>query len=153
MALQALDKNQLPAEISQKIRTDETVYYFSRPILPRKGDSLKKADQNQWLLITNEKVLYRATVRSIDTQMFGSTDFEYSVRSGSVPIAKNTTTEVQTDKFLLGGGFLDILSAKFIDIGILSIGSVGGKCQISIPSIEEANNIQSIMDQVVAEKD
>ncbi len=151
MALQILNKNQLPPEIAQKIRDDESVYHFTYADIAGKGGcgSPKVEASKEWFVVTNERVFYQASIKQSEGGRSALATTYFKLESGSIPVAKISFVAVTSDKkFIDGKG----CSGKYAEIGILSINSGGGKVEIAIPTIAEAQRIQSVIDDLVAKK-
>ena len=138
MPLSVIEPSQLPKEQASKLLPGETVHHFS--FIDSKGGGCAKASTaKQWMLVTNQRILFEAAVK----EGSGATE-KFVHQSGTIPMAKvsfvgtaNSTTQ-------------EGCSGK--KTSSLRINSSGGEIVLAIPTPEEAGRIQGVIDEIVSKK-
>lgn len=74
--------DELPNELRIKIQNDEDPYHFS--YVARKGGCLSPGKPRQWILVTNKRILFEASLLTTEIGIIG----KYTHQSGTIPIHK-----------------------------------------------------------------
>lgn len=140
MTLNAMEKNELPAEVAAKLLPDETTYHFG--YIDRKGGGCGQptSTSKQWITVTNQRILFEAAVK--DQAGFNNQVVKFVHQSGSIPIAKVSfvgTSSTQTQE-----------GCSQVDVSTLRINSSGGEISLAIPTAAESSRIQSVIDEIIS---
>ena len=141
MVLPTLSPEQLPEDVRKRLQKEERVYHFA--FIDQKGGCGSASTARHWLLVTDQRILFEAQVRS----GFGSSA-GYVHQSGSIPMSKVSYIGVATEQ--RGGG---CSGRGSVSVHHLQVNSSGGEIVLVIPTKEEADRIQSVVESVLLEKE
>lgn len=126
--------DELPDEFLTKLRKNEKAYEFA--YIDTKGGCGSTRTAEQWILVTDQRILYEGTVKETTGAV------TYSRNSGSVPLAKvsfvGTTTSQKTD------------GCQQMRVSLLRINSGGGEIHLVIPTERQARRLQGVIDDLLA---
>jgi hypothetical protein len=125
----------IPDERRDELRHGEQAYDFAY-VDYQGGCGSVQSGGDQWILITDQRILYEATVRQPGEKV------TFARSSGSIPITK--VSFVGTATVVTGDG-CDTRSRH-----VLRINSGGGEIELAIPSPKEASRLQRTIDDLVS---
>jgi len=137
MTLSKMATDELPQEQAAKLLKGEIAYHFG--YIAAKGGCLSSSSANQWIMITNQRVLFEAAVK--EGEGLGA---KFVHQSGSIPMAKVSfvgTSHLETKE-----------GCSQKKTTTLKINSSGGEVVLAVPSQEEAGRIQGVIDEIISEK-
>lgn len=126
----------VPDDLKHKLRKGEEVFDFA--YIDLKGGCGSTQSANQWILITNERILYEATIRDQNGPM------GYTRTSGSMPTPRVSFVGTATAAKTAG--------CNRSKISLLKINSGGGEIELVIPSEQEASRLQGVIDQLISQQ-
>jgi hypothetical protein len=148
MALPIIRHEQIPEAIRGKLQQDETVHHFG--YIDAEGGcgcslvhmgilgslfpgcaGLKRA--SQWLMVTNKRILFEASVKETS----GGKE-KFVLQTGSIPMSKVSYVGTATS------------SSKEGSKTTLRINSSGGEIILAIPTKEEAERAQGVIDEILS---
>ncbi|MBL8898260.1 MAG: hypothetical protein JNM84_11560 [Planctomycetes bacterium] len=135
MSLPIIQREQLPAELQSKPQADETVHYFS--FIDSKGGCAQPATSKQWLLITDKRILFEASVKEGE-----GPQAKFVHQNGSIPMAKVSYVGSSAAQELQG--------CNTVNITNLRVNSSGGQIVLAIPTLIEAQRAQEVIDAVLS---
>lgn len=139
MSLPLIQREQLPQEIQGKTQTDEIIYHFGY-IDAKGGGCANASTAKQWILVTNKRILFEASVK----QGTGETA-KFVHQSGSIPMSKASYVGTSTTQEAQGCG------CSQVDVTNLRINSSGGEIVLAIPTKQEAERVQEIIDAILSQ--
>jgi len=128
--------DKIPPEHRSKLIENEMVYHFAYIDNKNGGCSSTEAARH-WVLISNLRVIYEASVR----KMQGS-NASYASNSGTIPISKIAFVGMSSTEKIEGCS-----SAK---VYLLNINSGGGQIDLAIPTEEEAKRLQMAIETIIS---
>lgn len=136
--LRPIDPCQLPDEIRSKLQSGEIIYHFGY-IGSKGGCSNPSSSFVQWLLVTERRILFEASVKQ------GTDDVgQFVHQSGSVPMAKVSYVGSATSQKQEGCASVPTIH--------LIINSSGGGIVLAIPTKAEADRVQAVIDGIISAK-
>lgn len=135
-ALPIIKPNELPEDVRQKLQHDENVHHFG--YIDSQGGCSNPSTAKQWLLITNRRILFEASVK----QGTGNTA-QFVHQSGSIPMAKVSYVGTSTSQQLQGCANVAATN--------LAINSSGGEIILAIPTKQEAERAQAVIDAIISQ--
>jgi hypothetical protein len=126
---------QLPDDVRARLHPGELVHHFA--FMDVKGGCGTTSTAKQWLLVTDQRILFEANVREAS-----GTIGKYSHQSGSIPMQKVSYVGVATENVQRG--------CSATPVTHLRVNSSGGEIILAIPTKEEAARIQGVVDSVLA---
>ncbi|MDD2715695.1 MAG: HEAT repeat domain-containing protein [Candidatus Wallbacteria bacterium] len=134
----AIERSQLPPEQSSKLLPEEIVLYFGC-LDPDGGESSADTAARQWILVTDQRILFEALAR------VGSSNKEkFFQQPGSIQIAKVSYVGIPTSEVEEG--------CPQVGAAILLINSRGGQIALTIPTMEEAGCIQKVINGIISRR-
>ena len=138
MSLPVIERSQLPQEQSSKLLPEEIAHHFGY-IDAKGGGCAKTSTAKQWILVTNQRILFEAAVKE------GSgTQEKFVHQSGTIPMSKVSYVGTSTSQALEGCSQKKTTN--------LRINSSGGEIILAIPTQEEAGRIQGVVDGIISQK-
>lgn len=136
MILPVIVHSQLPADLRGKPHADEVIYHFG--YIDSKGGCANSSNVKQWILVTNKRIIFEASVKE------GRSDADKFVhQSGSIPISKVSYVGTATTQKQEG--------CSQVKITNLRISSGGGDIILAIPTKQEAERAQEVIDAIVSQ--
>lgn len=135
MDLPKLTAEQLPDDVRARLHPAELIHHFT--FIDVKGGCGSTSTAKQWLLVTNQRILFEANVR----EGAGATA-KYVHQSGSIPMPKVSYVGVATENVQQG--------CSATPVTHLRVNSSGGEIILAIPTKEEAGRIQGVVDTILA---
>ena len=126
----------LPKDIESKLFPDEVPKHFG--YIAQEGGCLAGGTANQWVLVTNQRILFEAAVKERAEK-----DAKYVHQSGSIPISKVSFVGTSTVQAVEG--------CRQVKTSELKINSSGGQIMLAIPTQSEASRIQDVIDGVISQ--
>lgn len=133
--LRSMQVHELPEAQRAKLQENEKPYHFS--FISSKGGCATASPASQWILVTDKRVLFEASVVEVSAASPG-----YVHQAGSIPIAK--VSYVATATTNRGGGCAQVKVTR------LRINSSGGAIDIAIPTQEEAERVRSVIEELLS---
>lgn len=138
MPLSVIERSQLPQAQLSKLLPEEVVHHFGY-IDAKGGGCANTSAAKQWILVTNQRILFEAAVKE------GSGSQQKFVhQSGSIPMSKVSYVGTSTSQTPEGCSQKKTTN--------LRINSSGGEIVLAIPTPEEAGRIQGVIDEIISEK-
>jgi hypothetical protein len=136
LSLRVIKRSELPQEQILKLFSEEIVYHFGY-IDVKGGGCANTSAAKQWILVTNQRILFEAAVR-------GSAGNQITFRhqSGSIPMSKVSYVGTSTAQTTEG--------CSQTRANHLRINSSGGEIILAIPTPEEASRIQGVIDAIIS---
>ncbi len=125
----------IPEEYRGKLRAGENAYDFAYVDF-KGGCGSMQSGVNRWILITDQRILYEASVRQPGQKVSFRRD------SGSIPVAKVSFVGTSTVEHTEGCD-----NRRF---HLLRINSGGGEVELVIPTAKEAKRLQQVIDDLVS---
>lgn len=135
MSLPVVRREQLPTDLQGKPQADETVHYFS--YIDSEGGCAQPAQSKQWLLITDKRILFEASVKEGD-----GLQAKFVHQNGSIPMAKVSYVGSSAVKEQQG--------CNTVNVTNLRINSSGGQIVLAIPTLAEVQRAQEVIDGVLS---
>ena len=126
-----MNPTSLPAEQRQRLLGGEKPFHFA--YISSKGGCADSSSASQWILVTDRRILFEASVRDGPEK--------YSNQSGSIPMAKVSYSGVSATEKSEGCSETKVYN--------LLINSSGGEIVLAVPTQEEAQRIQGVIDAVL----
>ena len=137
MNLPTMQPDQLSAEVRARLHPGELIHHFT--FIDVKGGCGSASTAKQWLLVTDQRILFEANVRE-----GAGTTAKYVHQSGSIPMPKVSYVGVATENMEQGCG------CSSTPVTHLRVNSSGGEIILAIPTKEEATRIQGVVDSILA---
>jgi hypothetical protein len=134
--LPVLQRDELPEDLRGKPQVGEVVHYFS--YIDAKGGCLTPTGAKQWILITDRRILFEASVKEGEGE---GTKFFH--QSGSIPMAKVSYVGTSSTKEQQG--------CNWVKVTNLRINSSGGHIVLAIPTKAEAQRAQEVIDGIISQ--
>jgi hypothetical protein len=125
----------IPEEYRDKLRPNEKAFEFA--YIDTKGGCGTTQKANQWILITDQRILYEATTR--DER---ATSAKYLRTSGSIPTSRVSFVGTTTAD--------DKEGCNQTRVSLLKINSGGGGIEIVIATEKEAKRLQRAIDELIS---
>lgn len=137
--LPLIPSNAVPAAIRSKLQPAENVRHFG--YIDSKGGCANPSTSKQWLLITDKRILFEASVMQ---GAGGSGPFVH--QSGSIPMAKVSYVGTSTSERQEGCAE----GCASVSVTQLTINSSGGHIILAIPTKAEAERAQGVIDGIIS---
>lgn len=134
MNLPTITPEQLPEEVRSRMHIGEVIHHFT--FIDVKGGCGSTSTAKQWLLVTDQRILFEANVRE-----GAGTTVKYVHQSGSIPMPKVSYVGVATENVQQG--------CSATPVTHLRVNSSGGEIILAIPTKVEAARIQSVVDSIL----
>ena len=134
MNLPTLAPEQLPDVVRARLHPSELIHHFT--FIDVKGGCGSASTAKQWLLVTDQRILFEASVRE-----GAGTSSKYVHQSGSIPMPKVSYVGVATENVQQG--------CSSTRVTHLRVNSSGGEIILAIPTNEEATRIQAVVDSIL----
>lgn len=134
MNLPTVTPKQLPEDVRVRLHAGELIHHFT--FIDVKGGCGTTSKAKQWLLVTDQRILFEANVRET-----AGTTAKYVHQSGSIPMPKVSYVGVATEKVQRG--------CSNTPVTHLRVNSSGGEIILAIPTKEEAARIQGVVDAIL----
>ena len=132
MLLTEISREKVPHEQVSKLMPDEKIYHFGY-IDAKGGGCANASTAKQWILVTNQRILFVAAVQQ---------GIIFVHQSGSIPMQK--VSYVGTASTQNSQGCTQVKTSN------LRINSSGGEIILAIPTQEEADRIQGVIDAIIS---
>jgi hypothetical protein len=136
VALLVIRREELPGDLRGKPNPDETIHHFG--YIDAKGGCANPSTAKQWILVTNKRILFEASVK----EGTGATG-KYVHQSGSIPMSKVSYVGTATTEEQQG--------CAQVKVRHLRISSGGGDIILAIPTKEEAQQAQEVIDGILSQ--
>jgi hypothetical protein len=133
--LPIISPEQLPDDVRGRLHSGELIHHFTF-IDVKKGGCGSTSAAKQWLLVTDQRILFEANVRE-----GAGTTAKYVHQSGSIPMPKVSYVGVATENVQQG--------CSATPVTHLRVNSSGGEIILAIPTKEEAARIQGVVDSIL----
>lgn len=138
MAVPILSSEQLPDEVRGRLLKEEVIHHFTF-IDAKAGGCGSPTTAKQWLLVTDQRIMFEANVRE------GSgAAIRYVHQSGSIPMPKVSFVGVATENAAKP------CNCSATPVTHLRVNSSGGEIVLAIPTKEEAARIQGVVDAILS---
>lgn len=134
MNLPTLTPDQLPDDVRTRLHAGELIHHFT--FIDVKGGCGSTSTAKQWLLVTDQRILFEANVREGP-----AIAAKYVHQSGSIPMPKVSYIGVATENVQKG--------CSATPVTHLRVNSSGGEIILAIPTKEEAARIQGVVDSIL----
>jgi hypothetical protein len=141
MALKKIN-DKLPDEVKTKILGDEIAYHFEYIPFEKKagcGEGDKKTSGNDFIMISDKRILYEATVITEEDNTEKMTQ-----DSGTIPVGKVSFVKTRKSETEDGGCFGENTAYYALDVN-----SGGGEINIAIPTKEAADRAKSVIEEII----
>jgi len=136
VALPVIRLKQLPADLRGRPQADEIIHHFG--YIDTKGGCANSSRAKQWILVTNKRILFEASVKE------GTGDAgQFVHESGSIPISKVSYVGTSTMQQQQG--------CSQVKVTTLRISSGGGNINLAIPTKREAERAQEVIDGILSQ--
>lgn len=133
--LPLIKPSELPDGIRSKLQSGEKVHHFG--YIDSEGGCANPSMAKQWLLVTDKRILFEASVKQ------GTSGIEkFNHQSGSIPMAKVSYVGTSTSQ--------DQQGCANDSVTNLAINSSGGQIILAIPTKQEAERAQGVIDGVIS---
>ena len=134
-ALPLIRPDQLPRELRDKAKPEETIHHFG--YIDAKGGCANPSSAKQWILVTNKRILFEASVKEGPGE-----GGKFVHQSGSIPMAKVSYVGTSTRQ--------DQQGCAQVKVTNLRINSSGGEIVLAIPTKQEAERAQEVIDEILS---
>lgn len=121
--------NKIPGHLRKNLLENEVAYHFA--FTSRKGGCLSRKSAKSFVLISNNRVIYDASVKE---------DEKYVQSNGSIPINKVSFVGTSSAESKEG--------CKKVKFYLLKISSGGGTIELVVPTEAEAKRLQKVISEV-----
>lgn len=132
-----ISRGELPPEQASKLLPEEMVYHFGY-IDAVGGGCANASTAKQWILITNQRILFEAAVKDNSNPKIA-----FVHQSGSIPMPK--VSYVGTSNIVTTEGCSQKTTSS------LRINSSGGEITLAIPTKAEAQRIHGVIDAIISQ--
>jgi hypothetical protein len=121
--------NKIPGHLRRNLLENEVAYHFA--FTDTKGGCLSKKSAKSYVLISNNRVIYDASVKEGES---------YVQSNGSIPINKVSFVGTSSAESKEG--------CSKVKIHLLKISSGGGTIELRVPTETEAKRLQRVISEV-----